>query len=63
MNITDLNSIPVAARQNYRIFRRIPDEMFVLTDSLTYTGAGLLIPKNFNPKYDPVKIAKEQNII
>lgn len=49
--------------QNFRIFRRIPDEMFVLTDSLTYTGAGLLIPKNFNPKYDPIKIAKEQNII
>lgn len=53
----------ISNHQNLRIFRRIPDETFTLVDALGYTGAGLLIPKNFNPKYDPIKIAKEQNII
>ncbi len=57
------STVKVNEEQNYRIFRRVPDETFTLINSLGYTGAGLLIPKNFNPKYDPVKIAKEQNII
>ena len=51
------------SNQNFRIFRRIPNETFTLIQSLGYTGAGLLLPKNFNPKYDPVKIATEVGII
>lgn len=56
LSIIDLNSIPVAARQNYRIFRRIPNETFVLINNLPYGGPGLLLPYNFNPKYNPVEI-------
>lgn len=63
LNILDLTSIPVAERQNYRIFRRVPDETFILINNLTYTGAGLILPKNLNPKYDPVKIAKDLGVI
>ena len=51
------------SNQNFRIFRRIPNETFTLIQSLGYTGAGLLLPKNFNPKYDPVKVATEVGII
>jgi len=51
------------SQQNFRIFRRIPNETFTLIQSLGYTGAGLLLPKNFNPKYDPVKVATEVGII
>lgn len=56
LSIMDLSFIPVAARQNYRIFRRIPNETFVTINNLLYGGPGLLLPYNFNPKYNPVEI-------
>ena len=59
VNVTDISSIPIATRQNYRIFRRVPNETFILTDSITYRGSGLLIPYNLDPKYSPVEIASE----
>ena len=45
--------------QNFRIFRRIPNETFVLTNTIPYRGSGLLIPFNLNPKYNPSAIAKK----
>ena len=48
--------------QNMRIFRRIPNETFVLTNTIPYRGQGLLIPYNFNPKYSAIDIANELNI-
>ena len=48
-----------ANNQNFRIFRRIPNETFVLTNTIPYRGSGLLIPFNLNPKYNPSAIAKK----
>jgi hypothetical protein len=45
--------------QNFRIFRRVPNETFVLTNTVPYRGSGLLIPYNLNPKYNPSAIAKK----
>jgi len=63
LRILNLSFIPVAARQNYRIFRRVPNETFVLIQNLSYAGPGLLLPYNFNPKYNPIEVAKNLNLI
>ena len=49
--------------QNYRIFRRVPNETFVLIQNLSYAGPGLLLPYNFNPKYNPIEVAKNLSLI
>jgi hypothetical protein len=39
------------ANQSFRIMRRVPNETFVVITKLpTYTGQGLLVPYNFDPK-------------
>jgi hypothetical protein len=49
--------------QNYRIFRRIPNETFVLVKNKpVYAGGGLLIPANFNPNYNPLDVARKAGI-
>lgn len=59
VNILSLGSIPASTSQNFRIFRRVPNETFTLVNSLGYTGTGLLVPYNLDPKYSPQEIAKE----
>ena len=50
--------------QAFRIIRRIPNETFVIISDLpTYRGQGLLIPYNFDPKYNPSEIAKRVGLI
>jgi hypothetical protein len=50
--------------QNYRIFRRIPNETFIVSTTLPpYTDPGFLIPENFNPAYDPYDLAKKAGLI
>jgi len=50
--------------QNFRIFRRIPNESFVLAkNNPPYGDPGFLIPENFNPAYDPYELAKKAGII
>jgi hypothetical protein len=63
LRILNLSFIPVAARQNYRIFRRVPNETFVLIQNLSYAGPGLLLPYNFNPNYNPIEVTKNLNLI
>jgi hypothetical protein len=68
LGILNLNSIPVTARQNYRIFRRVPDETSVVVSTnpqinITSGEVGILIPENFNPNYDPISIAKAAGLI
>jgi len=51
------------ADQNFRIFRRIPNETFVLVKKKPiYVGGGLLIPANFNPNYNPLDVARKAGI-
>jgi hypothetical protein len=54
--------------QNFRIFRRIPDETSVLVSTnpqinVTSGEVGILIPENFNINYDPITIAKAAGLI
>lgn len=50
--------------QNWRIFRRIPNENNIIITSLpSYTAPGLLIPENFNPAYNPYDLAREAGVI
>ncbi len=48
----------------FRMFRRIPNETFVLIENIPdYISRGLLIPYNFNPKFDPVEIARKIGLV
>jgi hypothetical protein len=50
--------------QNYRIFRRIPDETnIVITTQPSFNDPGFLIPENFNPAYNPYELAQKAGII
>ena len=50
--------------QNWRIFRRVPDETNIVIQSLiSFTDPGFLIPENFNPNYNPYDLAKKAGII
>jgi len=54
--------------QNFRIFRRIPDETSVVVSTnpqinVTSGEVGILIPENFNINYDPITIAKAAGLI
>jgi hypothetical protein len=59
INILNTNRV-----QNYRFFRRLEDETFVVSTSLPpYTDPGLLIPENFNPNFNPYELAKKAGVI
>lgn len=47
------------ANQSFRIIRRVPTEFYVLVKNKpgAFTGEGLLLPENFDPKYDPREAA------
>jgi len=50
--------------QNFRIFRRVPNETFVVTKQFPANiGAGVLLPQNFNPDLDPLTVARGAGII
>jgi hypothetical protein len=50
--------------QNFRIFRRVPNESFVLIKNLPqYTDPGFLIPEDFNPNFDPFELARKAGVI
>jgi hypothetical protein len=58
-------SFPAAQdKQNFRLFRRIPNETYVVVQNLPqYDGGGLLIPENFNPNFDPYDLARKAGLI
>ena len=50
--------------QNFRIFRRIPNETKVtVSPKPGYLQNGILIPYNFNPNVDPVALARKVGLI
>ena len=49
-------------QQGMRIFRRLADS-FVVSKTLPTSGTGLLIPSNYNPKLDYLKIAKKAGLL
>jgi len=60
------NTIPTPfnATQNWRMFRRVPKDNFVLVKNLPpYKSPGFLIPQNFNPLYDPYTLARKAGLI
>jgi len=59
------STIPqLTSNQAFRVFRRIPNETFVLIENRpAYKSRGLLIPYNFNPQYDPVEIAQRIGLV
>jgi hypothetical protein len=60
-NITNL---PSPLGQAYIIYRRIPSDSYIIIDKEINTNStGLIIPANFNPAYDPIKIARDAGVI
>jgi hypothetical protein len=60
-NITNL---PSPLGQAYIIYRRIPSDSYVIIDKeINSNSTGLIIPANFNPAYDPIKIARDAGVI
>jgi hypothetical protein len=54
----------VFVNQNWRIFRRVPNETnIVLSKFPSFRDPGFLIPENFNPAYNPYDLAKKAGII
>jgi len=50
--------------QNYRIFRRLPNETNIVISKLpNFTDPGFLIPENFNPAYNPYDLAQKAGIL
>ena len=61
---TTSTAIPTGQTQNWRIFRRVPLDNFVLIKYKSqYLDSGLLIPQNFNPNYDPYTLARKAGLI
>ena len=61
------NTLDVIGETEYRIFRRIPDETWIVTVSNPNINTdpatgGLLIPNDFNPAYDPITVARQAGI-
>jgi hypothetical protein len=50
-------------KQGVRIFRKRPQEDFVVVNNISSTGPGLLIPWNYNPNLDYVQIARKAGIL
>jgi len=60
------NTIPTPfnASQNWRMFRRVSKDNFVLVKNLPpYKDSGLLVPQNFNPNYDPYTLARKAGLV
>ena len=49
----------------FRILRKVPTENYMLIKKQPkgFTGEGLILPHNFNPKYNARQIANDLNII
>ena len=69
---SSLNVIPIVTgsfpsaqdKQNFRLFRRIPNETYVVVKNIpSYNGGGFLIPENFNPNFDPYDLARKAGLI
>ena len=59
-----INLLNTNKTQNYRFFRRIENETFIVSTSLPqYDSPGFLVPENFNPAYNPYDLAKKAGII
>ena len=52
-------------KQAFRIIRRVPTELYILLKNrpTAFAGEGLLLPRNFDPKYNARKVAKGLGII
>jgi len=62
--VSSIIPTPFNATQNWRMFRRVPKDNFVLVKNLPpYVDSGLLIPQNFNPLYDPYVLARKAGLI
>lgn len=60
-NITNL---PSPLGQAYIIYRRIPSDSYItINKEINSNSTGLIIPSNFNPAYDPIKIARDAGVI
>lgn len=60
-NITNL---PSPLGQAYIIYRRIPSDSYItINKEINSNSTGLIIPVNFNPAYDPIKIARDAGVI
>lgn len=58
------NTLDDVFDSSFRIFRRTPNETFVLIQNIPgYRSRGLLIPYNFNPNFDPVEIARRIGLV
>jgi hypothetical protein len=62
--IIPINTIPTFDKQCWLIYRRIPNDTIVLLPvGLNNERSGLIIPKNFNPAYSPLEIARRAGIL
>jgi hypothetical protein len=60
----DLSSGPSIDSQNFRIFRRVPNETKVVVSPMPgYLQNGILVPSNFNPSVDPLALARKVGLI
>jgi hypothetical protein len=61
VDLSDASSINT---QNFRIFRRVPNETkVVVSPAPGYLQTGILVPANFNPNVDPVALARKVGLI
>ena len=60
--LTDSNTYD---KQAFRVIRRIPTEFYILLKNrpTAFAGEGLLLPRNFDPKYNARKVAKGLGVI
>ena len=50
--------------QAYMIYRKIDSDNYItINETMLVNSFGLIIPNNFNPAYDPLKIAREVGIL
>lgn len=63
------NEIPVyfsgaqSTNQGMRIYRRIPNESFVVSSKYMQLVNGLLIPENYNPNLNPLEVARKAGLL
>ncbi len=60
----NINNFPSPLGQAYIIYRRIPSDSYItINKEINSNSTGLIIPVNFNPAYDPIKIARDAGVI
>ena len=60
----NISNLPSSLGQAYIIYRRVPSDSYIIIDKeINSNSTGLIIPFNFNPAYDPIKIARDIKII